>query len=98
MMPPRFTGDVRSWRMAQAKRLLVIGFFALLVILGFKGLSWTAKGAPGAQYLIYLRRPTALMIAIGWTGLIFAVLPHVIELDAHVTVAPDPHFYTMMEN
>jgi hypothetical protein len=81
----KFTGTNHSWELFPRRSLLIAGVSVFLVVLGFAGITWTVKGAPGEKYYPTLRNPIALMLAVGWTGFLVPVLPNVIRLDAHRT-------------
>jgi len=68
---PRRRGRIR-------KAFLI--FFALMVVLGFAGILWTEKGAPGHRYYPALRVPVAVCLFVSWSGLVFSALPSLISL------------------
>lgn len=78
---PRRRGRIR-------KALLI--FFAVMVLLGFAGILWTEKGAPGHRYYSALRIPVAVCLFVSWSGLVFSALPSLIILANRSKRMPEP--------
>jgi hypothetical protein len=60
-----------------------------MVILGFAGILWTDKGAPGHRYYPALRLPVAVCLLVSLYGLVFTALPSLIALANRSRRAPE---------
>jgi hypothetical protein len=76
------------WRRRIRKAFLI--FFTLMVVLGFAGILWTEKGAPGHRYYPALRVPVAVCLFVSWSGLVFSALPSLITLANRSKRKPEP--------
>src|SRR6476659_6036374 len=64
--------------------------FALMVVLGFAGILWTEKGAPGNRYYPALRVPVAVCLLFSWSALVFSALPSLIAFANRSRRTPKP--------